>query len=202
MPSAGALIAFVLSVLIGASYTSLDSNTLFITQRGGENYNKAKNVLLVTAHPDDEAMFFAPTILSLTKTRDISLFHLCLSNGNADGLGTTRKTELGYSLDILGVDRRKRWLIDHLYVHLSYCAVQWLTERNSDLQDNITAHWDPEVIVKTVKPYISGLKIDTVCCMSPSQPWLSFELCRFSHLTPMAYQDTRITRLFHQASNP
>lgn len=162
MPSAGALIALVLSVLIAALYTPLNSNTLFITQGVGENYNKAKNVLLVTAHPDDEAMFFAPTVLSLTKTRDISLFHLCLSNGNADGLGTTRKTELGYSLDILGVDRRKRWLVNHLYVHLSYCAM-WLTERNRELQDNITAHWDPEVIVRTVKPYISGLKIDTVC---------------------------------------
>jgi N-acetylglucosaminylphosphatidylinositol deacetylase len=38
------------------------------------------SVLLVTAHPDDEAMFFSPTILSLTRHR-VPVALLCLSNG-------------------------------------------------------------------------------------------------------------------------
>ena len=42
-------------------------------------------VLLVTAHPDDECMFFAPTLASLVAT-DAELWLLCLSLGApADG---------------------------------------------------------------------------------------------------------------------
>ena len=37
-------------------------------------------VLLITAHPDDECMFFAPTIISLTQN-DVEVFLLCLSEG-------------------------------------------------------------------------------------------------------------------------
>lgn len=41
-----------------------------------------KRVLIVIAHPDDESMFFGPTILSLTKRNDCQVYLLCLSNGN------------------------------------------------------------------------------------------------------------------------
>lgn len=68
-------------------------------------------VLLLTAHPDDECFFFAPTILALR--RSSLIFSLCLSTGNADGMGERRKGELGHSLDILGVDEDKRWIIEH-----------------------------------------------------------------------------------------
>jgi N-acetylglucosaminylphosphatidylinositol deacetylase len=37
--------------------------------------------LLITAHPDDECMFFAPTILALTRTAPEDVYLLCLSNG-------------------------------------------------------------------------------------------------------------------------
>lgn len=37
-------------------------------------------LLLVIAHPDDESMFFAPTLQHLTK-RGTSIYVLCLSNG-------------------------------------------------------------------------------------------------------------------------
>ena len=118
----GALFALVIAVLLGALYTPLDSNALFVTQSIGEQFRTGKNFLLVTAHPDDEAMFFAPTILGLNK-KDVSLFHVCLSNGNADGLGSSRKEELGYSLDILGISRQKRWLLNHASVFLVFVIV-------------------------------------------------------------------------------
>ena len=65
-----------------------------------------KNVLFITAHPDDEAMyynyiyhkqfsfdrFFAPTIYELSKQYKLHL--LCFTNGNADGLGKMREKEL------------------------------------------------------------------------------------------------------------
>ena len=71
------------------------------------------NVLLLTAHPDDECMFFAPTLIALQALEPPpTLYSLCLSIGNADGLGETRREELGRSLDELGVGRGRRWVID------------------------------------------------------------------------------------------
>ena len=47
------------------------------------------HLLLVTAHPDDEVMFFVPTILGYKKKHI-----LCLSTGDYNGLGCTRSKEL------------------------------------------------------------------------------------------------------------
>lgn len=41
----------------------------------------AKRVLLVIAHPDDECMFFGPTIFRLCE-QGTEVYLLCLSNGN------------------------------------------------------------------------------------------------------------------------
>jgi N-acetylglucosaminylphosphatidylinositol deacetylase len=41
-----------------------------------------KKILLVIAHPDDEALFFAPLLLA-TRNSSCSLSILCLSNGEA-----------------------------------------------------------------------------------------------------------------------
>lgn len=51
------------------------------------------DVLLVFAHPDDEAMFFTPLLL-LLKQCSIRVHFLALCNGNFDGLGTIREKEL------------------------------------------------------------------------------------------------------------
>lgn len=40
-----------------------------------------KRVLFVTAHPDDECMFFGPVILKLAQQSDCQIFILCLSEG-------------------------------------------------------------------------------------------------------------------------
>lgn len=40
-----------------------------------------RRALICIAHPDDESMFFGPTILSLTKRTDCQVYLLCLSNG-------------------------------------------------------------------------------------------------------------------------
>ncbi|KAK8220072.1 N-acetylglucosaminyl-phosphatidylinositol de-N-acetylase [Zalaria obscura] len=65
---------------------------------------RGKRICLLIAHPDDEAMFFAPTVLSLTRP-DLGnhVKILCLSSGNADGLGETRKKELVKSGLLLGL---------------------------------------------------------------------------------------------------
>lgn len=41
----------------------------------------ARRVLFVTAHPDDECMFFGPTILNLIKNGNCTIYLLCLSTG-------------------------------------------------------------------------------------------------------------------------
>lgn len=60
-----------------------------------------KTITLLIAHPDDEAMFFAPTLLALAPHNTVRV--LCLSSGDADGLGAIRKRELQASCRALGV---------------------------------------------------------------------------------------------------
>ncbi|PCH35190.1 LmbE-like protein [Wolfiporia cocos MD-104 SS10] len=112
--------------------------------------NGGPNVLLLTAHPDDECMFFAPTLLALrahaeTAQPAANVFSLCLSVGNADGLGGTRRLELERSLDVLGIEPNRRWVEDR-----------------PDLQDNITARWDPEIISEVLRPYVLENEITTI----------------------------------------
>lgn len=38
-------------------------------------------ILLVTAHPDDEVMFFGPLVYWVTKSKASEIYLLCLSNG-------------------------------------------------------------------------------------------------------------------------
>ena len=65
-------------------------------------------IVLLIAHPDDEAMFFSPTLLALTApSLGNHVKILCLSTGNADGLGETRRKELVDSAMKLGVRRKE-----------------------------------------------------------------------------------------------
>ncbi|KAI1267446.1 putative deacetylase LmbE-like domain-containing protein [Xylariaceae sp. FL1019] len=79
------------------TYTSSTAMARFPTLRN-------KKICLLIAHPDDEAMFFAPSVLALTRP-DLGnhVKILCLSTGNADGLGETRKKELVKSAMLLGL---------------------------------------------------------------------------------------------------
>lgn len=49
-------------------------------------------VILVIAHPDDESMFFFPTLARLSAERPVHI--LCLSDGGYDGLGPVRRREM------------------------------------------------------------------------------------------------------------
>ncbi|XP_031403574.1 N-acetylglucosaminyl-phosphatidylinositol de-N-acetylase isoform X2 [Punica granatum] len=78
--------------------------------RGG--VSDRRNVLLVVAHPDDESMFFSPTISYLI-ARGHNLHILCLSVGNADGLGNIRKEELYKACEVLKVPHQQVKVLDH-----------------------------------------------------------------------------------------
>ncbi|XP_077020087.1 N-acetylglucosaminyl-phosphatidylinositol de-N-acetylase [Tamandua tetradactyla] len=81
--------------------------------------------LLVIAHPDDEAMFFAPTVLGLARLRhQVSL--LCFSSGNYYNQGEIRKKELLQSCDVLGIPPSSITIIDNRYFP-DDPSVQWDT---------------------------------------------------------------------------
>ncbi|KAK5888038.1 hypothetical protein CesoFtcFv8_016580 [Champsocephalus esox] len=68
--------------------------------------------LVVTAHPDDECMFFAPTIIRLVELK-ASVHLLCLSEGNYYNQGAQRKQELLNSCAVLGIPDSRITIIDH-----------------------------------------------------------------------------------------
>ncbi|KAL0932544.1 glycan biosynthesis protein [Colletotrichum truncatum] len=105
-----------------------------------------KNILIVTAHPDDECLFFAPIIVGvLDKNDGIKGGLLALSTGNNKGLGDTRKKELRGSCEALGIDSSRCEALDH-----------------PDLQDNPTAWWDTTITQAIIKEYVHKWDIDTI----------------------------------------
>lgn len=98
-------------------------------------------VLLVTAHPDDESMFFLPTIVSLAGSHSLHL--LSLSTGNAVGLGRVREKELQRAGTLLR------------FAHITALD-------DPRLQDGMTTQWDPAVVAEAVQSYLSAHNISTV----------------------------------------
>jgi len=90
-----------------------------------------KRILFLIAHPDDEAMFFAPTLQWLTRPElGNQVFILCFSSGDADGLGHIRKEELKKSALLLGLKSA-----EHVVVI-----------EDEKFPDSMTVDWDPKFI--------------------------------------------------------
>jgi N-acetylglucosaminylphosphatidylinositol deacetylase len=109
-----------------------------------------KNFLIVVAHPDDECLFFSPTILGLIsrqKTGHILVF----STGNSEGLGPIREKELQGSCQRLGIDS-------------SRCLSLNLT----DLQDGSHLWWPKEKISEFVQKHIKQFDIDLIITFDTS----------------------------------
>lgn len=100
--------------------------------------------LFVIAHPDDEAMFFTPTILNMASSAELYL--VCLSSGNNDGLGNIREKELYKSCNVLGIPKERVRLLDE-----------------EGLQDGFQNHWDTQLVVDVVKNMVEEFQISTVC---------------------------------------
>lgn len=64
--------------------------------------------LLIIAHPDDESMFFLPTLYNLLQIDNCEIHILCLSNGNYDKLGKLREAELLAAARIISEAGRAR----------------------------------------------------------------------------------------------
>ncbi|KAM0942261.1 putative N-acetylglucosaminylphosphatidylinositol deacetylase [Dioscorea sansibarensis] len=104
-------VSSLLRVLL-ASSPCIPSSPAFLSTRSSATKNR-RNVLLVVAHPDDESMFFAPTLLYLA-SEGHNVHVLCLSTGNADGKGNIRKEEFYRACAILKDGFDKPWDIQLL----------------------------------------------------------------------------------------
>ena len=99
-----------------------------------------KRILFLIAHPDDEAMFFAPILSWLTRPElGNQVLVLCLSSGNADGLGHIRKEELKKSALMLGVKS----------------AEHVVTIEDEKLPDSMTTTWDAKLIAGILTRYFA-----------------------------------------------
>lgn len=73
---------------------------------------QAERVLVVTAHPDDECMFFGPTILSLARRKKCHVYLLCLSHGDYEGEGSRRREELWNACAVLNIAEENVTLVN------------------------------------------------------------------------------------------
>jgi N-acetylglucosaminylphosphatidylinositol deacetylase len=100
MPSTTTLIVLLAPVILFTIWHI--SSTISPPPIPSSLYNK--RIILLIAHPDDESMFFSPALQALT---DPALGNhvkiLCLSTGDADGLGETRRKELESAALTLGL---------------------------------------------------------------------------------------------------
>ncbi|OCF31873.1 hypothetical protein I317_02948 [Kwoniella heveanensis CBS 569] len=115
----------------GSRYDLKDLTDAAHSERG-PGYDKPLQALLVTAHPDDEVMFFSPTILALV-SQGWEVSGLCLSSGNSSGLGDIRTKELVRSYKALGVAPNHVIVIEA-----------------REFEDSMTAQWDPELIAASI----------------------------------------------------
>jgi len=125
------------SIVIGFYFRQLNFQQVKRTE-----FDK-KAVLLITAHPDDECMFFSPAILNLKQSSTVHL--LCLSTGNYYKQGEIRKQELVSSCGILGILPSHVTVIDH-----------------SSLQDDPSVDWDTNLVGKIIADHINLNKIQAV----------------------------------------
>ncbi|KAI5615605.1 N-acetylglucosaminyl-phosphatidylinositol de-N-acetylase, partial [Silurus asotus] len=100
--------------------------------------------LLVTAHPDDECMFFAPAVLKLTAS-NATVRLLCLSSGNYYNQGARRKQELLGSCAVLGIPAHQVTIIE-----------------NKELQDDPKADWSIALTAPLILKHITTYSINLV----------------------------------------
>ena len=99
-----------------------------------------KNVLLLTAHPDDESMFFAPFVIRAQRYgAKVSI--LCLTNGANGGVGDVREGELRRAADSLGIT-----------------SVEVVDDLN--LPDSMEVEWDPLQLAEIVQEHVESTKVD------------------------------------------
>lgn len=105
-----------------------------------DNVNKLvgnSTTLLIVAHPDDETMFFGPTIINILANNN-SLIILCLSNGDFENLGEQREQEFSNVTRALGSNVTLKVIKDSL------------------LPDNIAIDWNVHNVARHIEKQITS----------------------------------------------
>lgn len=125
----------------------------------------SQNVLFLTAHPDDELMFFGPTLLSEIRARtrlhnSTSKVHLlCLSQGDFYGDGHRRGEELADAcLHLCGNSKRQQ--------EVDVFRLKVLNDEH--LPDSPGVNWPAEAVLKHVNDYIGAHQITKVITFDAS----------------------------------
>ncbi|XP_047067253.1 probable N-acetylglucosaminyl-phosphatidylinositol de-N-acetylase [Lolium rigidum] len=145
VPAAGAVLLWAVSlgrILSSSAPYSLPPSPRFPPPLRGDR--RTRNVLLVLAHPDDESMFFTPSILFL-KSKGHSIHILCMSLGNADGLGNIRTEELYKACAALKIPAEQVEVLDH-----------------QKLQDGFQEKWDHRLLAELTMEQIRLWDIDMI----------------------------------------
>ncbi len=104
-------------------------------QLNGDVAFRSQRVGIIIAHPDDEAMFFVPSIHGLRGRHELYL--LCLSTGNFAGLGRRRRQELLASGEVLGIPTQRIECLD-----------------DPKLQDGMEVKWNPAAVSARVQEFV------------------------------------------------
>ncbi|XP_030373836.1 N-acetylglucosaminyl-phosphatidylinositol de-N-acetylase isoform X2 [Scaptodrosophila lebanonensis] len=106
---------------------------------------KMGRVLLVTAHPDDECMFFGPLIYSLTQRDGCQVYVLCLSNGNFEQQAQLRREELWRACKHLGIPESNIVLMNA-----------------TNLPDDPNVEWRPDAVANLILHTVESLDIQAI----------------------------------------
>lgn len=138
---------FVVALLI--FFTSIAVHHLLKSRRHNkvlfQSDSRNRRILLVIAHPDDECMFFAPTILNLRHCGQYELFLLCFSSGNYNQQGRVRQRELIESCRHLGIRENNVFIIDR-----------------RDIADDPSTEWDKQLIAEILAECVKDYYIDLI----------------------------------------
>jgi hypothetical protein len=135
----GIVSAKTMTVLVGCFYYNKKKQKAAVK----EFFKDTTSLLLVTATPEDEVLYFLPSFESLQNHPLAVTHHLTISNGDSDGCGKLKEIELANSCRILNVEH-------HHVVHDPY------------LEDYKTSKWDGELVSKYVVEYAKEHKIQNV----------------------------------------
>ncbi|XP_076236684.1 phosphatidylinositol glycan anchor biosynthesis class L [Calliopsis andreniformis] len=98
-------------------------------------------ILLVTAHPDDEVMFFGPLVYWVTRSKASEIYLLCLTTGG----NKRRKEELWNCTKILGIPEANVTII-----------------MSTELPDDQNVQWPTEVVAECILQHVESYKINAV----------------------------------------
>ncbi|KJE90643.1 phosphatidylinositol glycan anchor biosynthesis [Capsaspora owczarzaki ATCC 30864] len=113
-----------------------------------------KRTLLITAHPDDECMFFGPGVTCLLAKSE--MFVLCLSTGNADGLGSVRARELVGACTALGLPASHVSVVDREDAFADGQANLWRASHVADCITEHVARWKIDTLLTFDAHGVSG----------------------------------------------